>query len=685
MSDDARAAAAARFVGRTDELARFEAALDDPASRILWVFGPGGIGKSALTRMMVDRARGRGFGTVAVDLRTLPPTAQAIEAALAESLDRPPAGAADRHVVVLDTFERVAGLEGWARATLLDVLPAGTLVVVASRQGPGLAWRVDPLWGSLLEVLPLRALEPDEAEEVLRRAGVAPAACGVAAGAAHGHPLALVLLAEVLLTGGPTPPMSIVDHPDLVADLLARIVDDVPTPDHRRALDVAAMTRATTRGLLRHVFGAETADELFEWLRTRAYVESLDDGLRPHELVREALEIDLRRTDPDAYAELHHRIRAHLLAHGERKGSTSTMVQDVIYLHRYSSLMSSHWDWASFGAVEAGGLRPRDEPDLVELVRRHNGDDEVPIVRHWIARQPEAFTVVRNPSGDVLGFLAILTLERPDDEDLAIDPCLAAVWEHASRNDPPRPGQVIGVHRYYEDVEMGQALPSITFNVVSSRTTEAWLTTPGLSWFYIALVRDAELWSPMMAYLDFHPVRAAEHRIGSTAHHVFCHDWRRLGPTAWLDLMESRELGAEARPAAEPAPVLVALTEEAFADAVRVGLRDLARPDRLRGNPLTTSRVVRDVGADASLGDVLREARAALADDPRTAKAQRALDRTYFHGATSQEAAAEVLDMAFSTYRRHLKVGIDLLVEELWRWELYGRPGGSAPEADPGG
>lgn len=39
----------------------------------------------------------------------------------------------------------------------------------------------------------------------------------------------------------------------------------------------------------------------------------------------------------------------------------------------------------------------------------------------------------------------------------------------------------------------------------------------------------------------------------------------------------------------------------------------------------------------------------------------------------TQEAAAEVLDMAFSTYRRQLAAGIDLLVDRLWRWELYGR------------
>jgi DNA-directed RNA polymerase specialized sigma24 family protein len=84
---------------------------------------------------------------------------------------------------------------------------------------------------------------------------------------------------------------------------------------------------------------------------------------------------------------------------------------------------------------------------------------------------------------------------------------------------------------------------------------------------------------------------------------------------------------------------------------------------------------VRDqIGGDGSgdLAAVLRAALSALPDDPRTSKARRAVDRTYFHGPVTQEAAAEVLGMAFSTYRRHLQAGSSLLADQLWRWELFG-------------
>jgi carotenoid cleavage oxygenase len=59
-----------------------------------------------------------------------------------------------------------------------------------------------------------------------------------------------------------------------------------------------------------------------------------------------------------------------------------------------------------------------------------------------------------------------------------------------------------------------------------------------------------------------------------------------------------------------------------------------------------------DIVGPTNCDGTLREAQAALPDDPRTEKARRALDHTYFHGATSREAAAGTLHMAFSTYRR---------------------------------
>jgi hypothetical protein len=46
------------------------------------------------------------------------------------------------------------------------------------------------------------------------------------------------------------------------------------------------------------------------------------------------------------------------------------------------------------------------------------------------------------------------------------------------------------------------------------------------------------------------------------------------------------------------------------------------------------------------------------------------IDRTFVRAAPTQEAAAEVLGLPFSTYRRHLATALDELVELLWAVEI---------------
>jgi hypothetical protein len=46
------------------------------------------------------------------------------------------------------------------------------------------------------------------------------------------------------------------------------------------------------------------------------------------------------------------------------------------------------------------------------------------------------------------------------------------------------------------------------------------------------------------------------------------------------------------------------------------------------------------------------------------------LDRTFIRAAPTQEAAAEVLGLPFSTYRRHLTRAVDHVTEVLWSVEI---------------
>jgi hypothetical protein len=67
---------------------------------------------------------------------------------------------------------------------------------------------------------------------------------------------------------------------------------------------------------------------------------------------------------------------------------------------------------------------------------------------------------------------------------------------------------------------------------------------------------------------------------------------------------------------------------------------------------------------------VVQQAAEALQASPRQAKGYRALYHTYLQPAPTQEKAAELLDVPFSTFRRHLQAGIMRVVETLWQWEI---------------
>jgi hypothetical protein len=171
---------------------------------------------------------------------------------------------------------------------------------------------------------------------------------------------------------------------------------------------------------------------------------------------------------------------------------------------------------------------------------------------------------------------------------------------------------------------------------------------------------------------------AADFEIDGRRYGVYGHDWRVVPPTAWLSLLAEREIASGTSPTTTTAEPLLVLSQEDFARAVRDALHDFTDTTGLRSNPLLQSRlIIEQAGSESSLAtraallkEQLQTAAATLQQSPRQAKFFRALYHTYFQPAATQEQAAEVLDLPFSTYRRHLRAGIAHVTEHLWRQEL---------------
>lgn len=270
-----------RLVGREAEAVVLDQVLAG-TSRVAYLHGPGGIGKTALLRHVARRARLAGREVVSADARSSDDRNRVEEAASLACV-KPDV------VLLVDGAERCRGLEPWLRDTVLPRLAGGALVVLASRAAPDPEWTLDPGWARLFTALAVRPLDAEASDALLAARGLAPERREVVRTFAGGNPFVLSLAASAVgweHTG------------DVLTTLLDRLVGEVPSAAHRLALDVLAQADVTRESLLRKVLNDEDAATTFSWLRRQPFVEATPDGLVPHQAVRAALDADLRWRDP---------------------------------------------------------------------------------------------------------------------------------------------------------------------------------------------------------------------------------------------------------------------------------------------------------------------------------------------------------------------------------------------------
>jgi hypothetical protein len=461
--------------------------------------------------------------------------------------------------------------------------------------------------------------------------------------------------------------------------LLDQLVQQVPSQLHRAALEASSLVRLLTESLLSALLKQDDVHELFHWLRDLSFMEIDRRGIFPHDLTREALTADVRWRNPDWFAELHHRARGYYMAHIKTATSQEQrqILSDLVYLHRENPSVKPFFLWQESGTVFTDAFRPDDAEELAEMVERHEGPESAALAIHWFSRQPENVSVLRGPSGQPVGFLARVSLEATSAADRRLDPAVEAAWQVLNRN-PLRSGETAILFRFWMARDAYQSVSPEQTRLVLN-IIQDYLITPGLAFTFVPLA-DPEFWRMAFEYTDIERLPEADFTVGNRRYGVFGHDWRIRPPLAWFEMLAERELNMTP-PTRRPrfgADSLIVLSEADFATAVREALRDYTNPSSLGDNPLTRSRLVSGrVGKEASraeraaaLHKVIQETAESLKESPRLAKFHRAIYHTYFQPAITQEQAAEVLDLPFSTYRRHLRSGIEEMTARLWAREI---------------
>ncbi|QMW67524.1 hypothetical protein H4N58_06425 [Mumia sp. ZJ1417] len=671
------------LVGRDDELAALRAFLDDDSRMLAYLHGPGGVGKSVLLDAVVTDAITAGRTVVSLDCADLDPGSVGFRERLSEACGLTDGSAGDpESVLAIDRFELAEQTAGWFWRSFVPALPAGAHVLLAGRRPPPASWRTDPAFAAYGLVVPVRNLDPEAAAALVRSRGVSDeeTAAGVVRDS-RGHPLAIVVATDARTgassAAGTSPLRS---DPDVTAALLGRFLDEGVTPLQRAALHVCGHARRVDRGMLREVLAQDDgdADGLLEWLRERPYAESHPDGLTLHEVVRDALDRDLRWRDRDAFVDLHRRIRAVIVERMSRPegADQDRLAADLLHLHRGNPEAQDLYAFDDLGALMA---RPLASGDLEWVVDAFAAEARASVAAYWLREQPEAWTVFEDATGRRSGVCLAVRLDRaaPDvaDHDVVTGWALAAL----AQRRPPEPGEAV-IHQIGLDATAPGRIGPVS-DQVAAQSLRGWRLRD-LGWVVVSSAHESA-WAPVWTYIGFERFGACE--VDGREVGVWARDFARSPYEDWLEGLGARELDDTG---AIPPPVApaVALSRADFRHAVRALLKDLTDAPRLRTNPLVGSRLVTS-GEDptATLVARVRDAVAVLARRPRSEVAVRALDRTFLRPAGSQERAAEVLGLPFSTYRRHLAAGIDRLDEILWDWELHGPPSGQELDRERSG
>jgi hypothetical protein len=629
-----------RFVGREAELDLLERCLtDDQPAAVVFVHGPGGIGKSTLLREFERRAAADGWDTFLVEGRELSPAPDALNATLEG------ARASSRPLILIDTYERMTGLDGYLRSTLLPSLPGSAVIVIGSRAAPDPAW-LTGIWEGVATELPLHTLSEADALRLLEAHGLHDDRGRAIVAWAQGHPLALALAADAAARDDDFSPVPGAEPPEVIRLLVRRLADPELTGVRLSALAVAASARITTVELLRAVLPDSDPEAAYERLSSLTFTEPVGDGLALHELVRKALLADFRRRDPERERELRRRIVDYLYARA-REGDPLLTI-DMAHLIDNAAIK---WGFGWEGSVDyrIDGVRPGDADQVAALAGEQGFVDWWQLAQPFFERSPERVAMARDRTDRLCGYMVCMSVQTAP--PFAWEDPIVGPWLEHARADAPRGDSVL----WHDSVDL-------TRN--SGARVQAMLGMAGIlrsgvanpRFMYLPINPDVP------GALDFARVLGAHHLVELDLQlgdmRIECHriDCGPGGLIAAQRRVVYAELGLPTPPVEEEP------RQPIDSESVRVALRNFQQPQELARSPLADG-----AGPDEraeSVRSLLRDAaERAFGDSENERLLKRVLIHGYIEPSASHEQAALDLSLSRAAYFRRLRAASERVAE----------------------
>jgi len=354
------------FQGRAAELARVQRLLTAPEQlpRVVQIYGPPGIGKTAFGYALARMCDRRGYPAVILDSRDFGHDAAALGDVVAVRLARAQGSRPGRPaLLVLDTFEEMQDMERQFWDVFLPGLEGPILVALSGRQPPP-APAASLRWRGLVDDVELGPLSASESRRLLRHHGVTDrAAADSVAAFARGNPLFLTVAAQRARASRSWD----ADVSQAVAQsLIGQMTRETADPGVRRLLEAASLVRTFNQELLEEMTGGDVSDS-FAGLCALSVVRVVPAGARLHDLVRESIAADLDWRAPAVCQEMRRRACAYLTTMAASSSDPGPSAQELLHLAAASSPRARLHAQTDHPGVRIRLATPDDLPRLNEL------------------------------------------------------------------------------------------------------------------------------------------------------------------------------------------------------------------------------------------------------------------------------------------------------------------------------
>jgi len=567
--------------GRRDEFARLQAFISGDECLVLHLHGIPGIGKTHLLNALGAVVSTSDFFVVRIDARLCEPSPAALCRAIARQIGVPESEDTEtvaarlsrkskRTLLAIDSYESFRLIDSWLRQVFLPSLGRRVRTILASREAPRPAWRIDPAWRTHFDSLLLETFPSPTAHEYLTANGLTESSARDLNRIAHGHPMALSLGLALYSSGGRIRRTASTHHQ--VLEHMASLFLEGADSQTREVVQASCLVRTATSPLLAAMLPHVSAEDSLNRLRDLPFVTSSPDGLLVHDAVRGPVTAALKSLDPARYQ--HYRRAASQVVRDQYKNAPRAdhwrCTADVIYLLENQNLREGFFPTTET-SVSVEPARTEDRDAIFAIIRKFDGPQSRRALEQWWLHHPDSFFVVRDERDELQGFYQAIQASKVHKSVLAGDP-LAASWAR----DLPRAEDRAAA------LWLRRTLDRNTEEHPSPAQAACWLDIkrtylelrPRLRWVYTCYC-DVDLYRRPFEQLGLRLSDEGRPLIDGAVQHTFRLDMGPDSVDGWLANLLAAEVGTASAPTPPRNSLLDEQARELIVDESRIALTPL--------------------------------------------------------------------------------------------------------------